>query len=303
MPALLAASLLWAFSFGLIKGELSGLSPLAVAAARLAVAALAFLPFAVRAPLGQRARLEAAALGAVQFGLMYVLYVSAFRWLAAWVVALLTIFTPLFVLLLSRVPPGLARRRALAAVALAIAGAALVSARGGEGSVGWPGIILLQASNLCFALGQVRYAALKRDSGAPDTALLAWMYAGAAALTVAALPVAAAAGLSPLKGWTARAGLVVLYLGALPTAAGFYLWNRGAARTQPAFLAAANNLKVPLAMLVSWLVFGESAPGAAGLAGAALLVAALLAAGTPAAAAGPGAGEAPPGGRSPARGA
>ena len=35
VAALLAASLLWAFSFGLIKGELAGLSPVAVAAGRL----------------------------------------------------------------------------------------------------------------------------------------------------------------------------------------------------------------------------------------------------------------------------
>ena len=66
-----------------------------------------------------------------------------------------------------------------------------------------------------------------------------------------------------------------------PTAAGFYLWNRGAARTQPAFLAAANNLKVPLAVVVSWLVFGEDAAGATALCGMALLVGALVVAGNP----------------------
>lgn len=282
MPALLAASLLWAFSFGLIKGELAGLSPAAVAAARLLVAAALFLPFAARSRLASRTRLEAAALGAVQFGLMYVLYVASFRWLAAWVVALLTVFTPLYVLLLARLPAGPARWRAAAAVVLAVGGAALVTARGGNGQAAWPGVLLLQASNLCFAAGQLRYASLRRRCAAPDAALLAWMYLGAAATALLALPVVAlAAGGGPLAGWTPRALLVVLYLGALPTAAGFHLWNHGAARTQPAFLAAANNLKVPLAVLVSWLVFGERAPGAPALAGAALLVAALLAAGAP----------------------
>ncbi len=295
MPALLAASLLWAFSFGLIKGELAGLSPAAVAAARLLVAAILFLPFAVRTRVTSRTRLEAAALGAVQFGLMYVLYVASFRWLAAWVVALLTVFTPLYVLVLARLPAGRARWRAAAAALLAVGGAVLVNARGGDGGAAWPGVLLLQASNLCFAAGQLRYGSLRRRSGVADAALLAWMYAGAAAAALLALPaVALATGGGPLAGWTPRALLVVLYLGALPTAAGFHLWNHGAARTQPAFLAAANNLKVPLAVVVSWLVFGERAPGAAALAGAALLLAALWAAGAPAGSPDPVAGTARP---------
>lgn len=47
MFSLLAASLLWAFSFGLIKGELAGLDPLLVSLARLSLAALAFGFFVV----------------------------------------------------------------------------------------------------------------------------------------------------------------------------------------------------------------------------------------------------------------
>ena len=42
---------------------------------------------------------------------------------------------------------------------------------------------------------------------------------------------------------------VLLYLGLVPTAVGFWLWNKGAARTSAARLAVANNLKVPLAVL------------------------------------------------------
>lgn len=284
MAALLAASLLWAFSFGLIKGELAGLSPVTVAAGRLAIAALVFLPLAGRGVRPGRGRLEAAALGAVQFGLMYVLYVASFRWLAAWVVALLTIFTPLFVILLAERPGrdphgrGL-RARSLAAVALAIGGAALVAARGGEGGAAWPGILLLQGSNLCFALGQVRYGALRRRLDATDAGLVAWMYAGAAVVTVAALPLAPLFGAPAFGGWTPRALLVLLYLGLLPTALGFWLWNRGAARVPAGFLAAANNLKVPLAVVVSWLVFREKAADARGLLGLALLAGALVLAG------------------------
>ncbi|MBK8166833.1 MAG: EamA family transporter [bacterium] len=288
MPSLLAASLLWAFSFGLIKGELAGLSPWAVAAARLVVAAAVFLPFALRTSVPRRIRLEAVALGTVQFGLMYVLYVASFRWLAAWQVALLTVFTPLYVVLLARLPAGPVRWRAAAAALLAVGGAGLLTWRAGPDRAGWQGVLLLQVSNLCFAAGQLRYAAFRGRCGVGDAALLAWMYAGAAAATVLALPVAGlVSGTGQLAGWTPRAALVVLYLGVLPTAAGFHLWNRGAARTQPVFLGAANNLKVPLAVLVSWLVFGERTPGGGALAGAVMLALSLWAAGGPTARVGP----------------
>lgn len=282
MSALLVASLLWAFSFGLIKGELAGLSPVAVAAGRLVVAALIFLPLAGRGVAQPRVRLAAALLGAVQFGLMYVLYVASFRWLAAWVVALMTIFTPLYVMLLVGGLAGRERLRNLAVVTLAVVGAGLVTVQGSRSGTVWPGILLLQGANLCFAVGQLRFGVLKRRTGAPDAGLVAWMYVGAAAVTVAALPVAATLGDNPFAGWSVRALLVLLYLGALPTALGFYLWNRGAARTRPAFLAAANNLKVPLAVVVAWLVFGEEVARGRAFLGLVLLVGALLLAGDPA---------------------
>jgi drug/metabolite transporter (DMT)-like permease len=207
--------------------------------------------------------------------------VASFRWLAAWVVALMTIFTPLYVMLLAGGLAGGGRLRNLVVVTLAICGAGLVTAQGARADAVWPGILLLQGANICFAVGQVRFGGLKRRWGVPDAGLVAWMYAGAAAVTVAALPVAAALGDHPFAGWSIRALLVLLYLGALPTALGFYLWNRGAARTRPAFLAAANNLKVPLAVVVSWLVFGEEVAGGRALLGLMLLVGALLVAGDP----------------------
>jgi drug/metabolite transporter (DMT)-like permease len=47
VPALIFVSILWAFSFGLIKGELTGLDPTLVAHIRLLLSFIVFLPFAV----------------------------------------------------------------------------------------------------------------------------------------------------------------------------------------------------------------------------------------------------------------
>ncbi|MBK6899326.1 MAG: EamA family transporter, partial [bacterium] len=97
MGALLLASAIWAFSFGLLKSALGGYDPLAVAAGRLALCLLLFLPWLRRGPRDRGARLRLAALGVVQFGLMYALYIASFRWLPAYAVALFTVFTPLYV--------------------------------------------------------------------------------------------------------------------------------------------------------------------------------------------------------------
>jgi drug/metabolite transporter (DMT)-like permease len=272
---LLAASLLWAFSFGLIKGELAGVDPVAVAAGRLLLAAMAFAPFALAGRCDRRTVLLAAALGVLQFGLMYVLYLASFRWLPAWLVAALTVFTPLYVVALASWGRGRPRARSLAAAALAVGGGALVTVRAAPGAEAWPGILLLQGSNLCFAAGQLGFARLRRRTAAGEAALLGWMYAGAAAATVLAVGVVAATGGRPGDGWEPRQLLVLLYLGLMPTAVGFYLWNKGAARTGAGLLGAANNLKVPLAVVLAWILFGETADYGRALAGLALVLGAI----------------------------
>jgi drug/metabolite transporter (DMT)-like permease len=274
---LLAASLAFAFSFGLIKDHLAGHDPVLVAAVRLALAALAFLPWTLRHAPPRRLAARAALTGALQFGLMYVLYIAAFRRLPAYGVAFWTIFTPAYVLLLDG-RLGRTRRGGLA-VLLAIAGAATVVWRAAD--LGDPlGIALVQGSNLCFAAGQVWYRRLapRGTTLAAEAGMLGWMYLGAAALAAAGVLVPGARGATtfvPGTWW------VLIYLGLVPTAAGFALWNLGAARTNGRTLAVANNLKIPLAVLVSWLVFAEDAAHGRVLAGLALIIVGLFAAGAP----------------------
>lgn len=304
---MLAASLLWAFSFGLIKTQLAAYDPLAVALLRLALSAALFAPWLGRGGLGARDRWRAAGLGAVQFGAMYAFYIAAFGTLPAYAVAVLTTFTPLYVALLAgpfagarpggapatgtagsgeRAPgapaaaPGHGRLRLLGAAALAVAGAAVVVWRGFGGGAWRTGALLVQASNLCFAAGQLGYRRLAGGPGGPATARApipaavwhAWMYLGGAAL--AGLLSAVGADRTRLA-FTPNAWLAIGYLGLVPTAAGFFLWNLGASRVRAGALAVANNLKIPLAVLVAWLVFGEQADYLRVAAGLAIVLLAL----------------------------
>ena len=276
MRHLLAASLLWAPSFGLIKGQLAGTDPVTVSLLRLALAAAAFAPLLVGAGLHRRVATAALALGALQFGMMYVLYIASYAWLPAWLVAVFTIFTPLYVVLMSDLAARRVRWRHLAAAGLAVLGAGVIVVTGLPAGADWRGILLLQGANLCFAAGQVLFTRLERSAGGNEAPLMAWMYQGAALFTLVVLLVR---GGDVLRGFDGGALLTVAYLGLVPTALGFYLWNRGAARVGPGLLAGANNLKVPLAVLVSWLVFGESADYPRVLAGLAMVVGALFLAG------------------------
>lgn len=288
MALLWVASLLWAFSFGLIKGQLVDHEPVVVAAGRLALAALVFAPLLVRRSnrLARPLVLRAAGWGVVQFGLMYVLYIASFQWLAAWQVAVLTVFTPLYVVALAALRGGgLTWRHGIAAV-LAVVGALVVNGATPEG-LDWRGVVLLQAANLCFAAGQLAFRDLQGRAAGRDAVLVGWMYAGAAGVTLLAAGLVLFASLPGAGGtllatpWTASALASLLYLGVLPTGVGFYLWNRGAARTGAGSLAVANNLKVPLAVLVSWLVFGEQAAAGRVLGGLVVVVGALILARVP----------------------
>ena len=276
MTYLLAASLLWAFSFGLIKGQLSGLDPVAVSCVRLLLAFAVFAPVLVRRPLASRTAVRALLLGVLQFGLMYVLYITSYRWLPAWMVALFTIFTPLYVVLFSDALERRFRPWHLAAALLAVGGAAVVVVGAMPAGADWRGIVLLQGANLCFAVGQVLFVGLKNEGDAAEASLLGWMYLGAAGFTLLVVVVRLAGGIQPLAGWHRWTWWALLYLGVLPTGLGFYLWNKGAARVGAGVLAVANNLKIPLAVLVSWLVFREEAAYGRVLVGLAVIVGALF---------------------------
>ena len=269
MILLLIVSFIWAFSFGLIKG-LGDLDPTAVAVLRLGVSLALFAPLfrAGRMPPLQMLRL--AAIGAVQFGAVYVFYLRAYAHLHAYEVALFTITTPIFVALIDARVGGRWRARYLAAAALSVAGAATVlwTAISDTGVV--LGFILVQLSNACFAAGQVAWRGERRrlPQSSSDASVFGLLYAGALLLTVAV-------SLFTTQ-WNAfHAGLgqwaTILYLGAVASGIGFFLWNVGATRVNVGSLAAFNNAKIPLGIACSLLVFGEAANIPRLLAGAFLM--------------------------------
>lgn len=256
MPYLIVVSLLWAFSPGLTKGLTSGLEPSFVAAARLGLALLVFLPFLRCKGLTTRLSLQLVGLGAVQFGVMYLAYNESFRLLASHEVALFTLTTPVFVTLLADALDRQFRTRALAAALLAVGGTAVVVFKGQAIAPTLQGLALVQLSNLAFAAGQVGYRRLRASQPTlRDRDIFALLYAGAFVTALAAMFLHPPSTIS-LNG---RQLLVLFYLGTVASGLGFFLWNIGATRAGSGTLAVMNNAKIPLMVACSLLFFGESA--------------------------------------------
>jgi len=255
MVLLLLVSVLWALSFGL-TAQVGGLGAPFVTAVRTVLAALVFLPFLRVKGLSPGRVLGFAGIGALQFGLMYLLYTASFRWLRSSEVALFTIFTPLFVTLVHDLLERRMSWRFLATAALAVVGTG-ICVWSGLGRAGLlRGFLLVQGANLCFALGQVLYRRLAPATGKRDRDLMGLLYLGASAVAVAMA--------APSVQWDQVIHMslhqlgVLLYLGTVASGLGFFLFNAGARRTDIGSLAIFNNMKVPLAILASGLVFREA---------------------------------------------
>ncbi len=257
MHYLAIVSLIWAFSFGLIGNALSGVDSIFVATVRLGIAGLVFLPFLRLRAVPEKSALRLFFCGAVQFGVMYVSYIKAFQYLPSHLVALFSIMTPLYVVLIHDLRTGHFHARHLVAACLSILGAAIVKARYGAVDSFWLGFGLMQIAGIAFAFGQVYYREWKQlHPTTEDHHIFALLYAGG--FSVALI------GSVFFTDWQKvdvdpKQIAVLVYLGAVASGIGFFLWNKGGALCRAGTLAAFNNAVVPLAMACSLFIFGEIA--------------------------------------------
>jgi len=270
MIYLLIASLIWAFSFGLIKHNLvaPGLDLNFLAFARLAISFCIFVPFMKLKGLQRGIIIKFMFLGGIQYGMMYIFYLNSFHFLESYQVAVFTIFTPLFVTLINDLYIKKFRKLFLFTASLSVLGTGIIigSTLNIAGAI--TGFILLQLSNLCFAYGQVRYRMIMGvENYQPETVesgrielrnrdVFGFMYLGG--VICASIPAMATTNWSTLN-LTFQQGITLLYLGILPSGVCFYLWNIGARKTNSGTLAVLNNAKVPLAVICSLVIWQESA--------------------------------------------
>ena len=274
MIYLLIVSLIWAFSFGLIKDNLAGVNSNFVAFSRLLLSFLVFLPFIRLKNLPKKAAFRLLFIGMVQYGLMYITYIYSFKFLKAYEVALFTILTPLYVTLISQIKIKRHFWINLATTSLAVLGAAVVETVHLSNQNLINGFLILQISNFCFAFGQIEYKdVMNQLPDIKDKNIFGILYLGAALIT--AITTIVFTDLSSIQ-LNPRQVLSILYLGIVASGIAFFLWNFGARRVNSGALAIFNDLKIPLAVAVSLLVFKESADLPALILGGGIILSALI---------------------------
>jgi carboxylate/amino acid/amine transporter len=274
MIYLLITTLIWGFSFGIIKNSLAGVDTFFISLCRMLLSLLVFLPFLRMKKINSRLSIQLILTGAVQFGIMYICYIGSFQYLKAYEVALFTIFTPLYVSLLDGILSKQLNWIFLFTAFLAVAGTSIIAFK----EIATPnlliGFFLVQISNLAFALGQLFYRRfMKTSNGLEDQKGFGLLYLGGFIIT------GIASGIftpwSKLQLGTPQI-LSLVYLGVIASGVGFFLWNLGARKVNVGTLAVTNNLKVPIAIAISLIFFGEKTDLARLLLGGAVIIAALI---------------------------
>ena len=255
MLYLALVSVLWAFSFGLIGSILSDLDSSLVATLRLGCASLLFIPFLKSKKITKIDRLKLFICGFIQFGLMYVSYIKAFHYLPSHLVAVFSILTPLYVILIYDLLNRSLSPRYLLAAFLSVLGAASIQIDGIPEKDIWIGFGLMQISGICFAFGQVYYRGWKlRNFHVKDSEVYGLLALGG---TICAVGFCTYSNEWNVLEISSEEWQAIGYLGFVATGLGFFLWNKGAALCNAGTLAVFNNALVPLAVLCSLFVFGE----------------------------------------------
>jgi drug/metabolite transporter (DMT)-like permease len=253
---------LWASAFVGIRDAGHHISPGALSLGRLLVATIALgaLVAVRREPMPPRADLPRVALvGLLWLGAYNVLLNAAERHVDAGTAAMLVNIGPVFIAVLAGLLLGEGFPRNLfLGCAVALGGAVLIGIATSEHGLNSAlGALLCLGAAITYALGVIaQKPLLERSSGLVVT----WLACSIAA--VACLPFApqlahdASNAPASSVAWT-------VYLGLVPTAIGFTTWAYALARTSAGRMGAFTYLVPPLAVLLGWLILGETPPALA----------------------------------------
>jgi drug/metabolite transporter (DMT)-like permease len=122
------------------------------------------------------------------------------------------------------------------------------------------GFLIIQGANFCFAIGQVAYkyllsstAELKRI---PKHTIFGLFFIGAFIVSLIAFLVFGSTEKIPT---TKIQWGVIIYLGAVASGLGYFLWNQGVVKVNTGSLAIMNNALIPLGLIVNLLFWNKEA--------------------------------------------
>lgn len=256
MHHLIFITLLWAFSFSLIGVYLAGSVDLWFAAlSRIALATLVFLPFIRWQQTARPVMFRLMTIGAIQIGAMYGFYYHAFVFLTVPEVLLFTVMTPVYITLLNDLFAKRFNARYLLVALIATLGAVVIRLTTPNPDF-WLGFMVVQGANLCFALGQVLYKRLAEQHALVHHQCFGFFFIGA--LAVSSLSFALFGDLNRLPSTQLQWGILI-YLGLIASALGYFIWNKGVTLVSVGALAVMNNVLIPAGILVNILIWNRTA--------------------------------------------
>lgn len=269
-------TILWAFSFSLIEVYLAGkVDAYFAVLTRSVLAAALFLPLLRWRDIPWRMALAMMAVGGIQLGVMYFCLYQSFLYLSVPEVLLFTIFTPIYITLLDDLWNRRFNPWYLVTATLAVIGTGVIRLNTVSHDF-LSGFLLVQAANLCFAIGLIVYKGLmqRQKSDLTHQSVFAYFYLGSMIVSLLAFLLIGNPAKMPTT--TVQWG-VLLWLGIGASGIGYYLWNKGACMVDTGALAIMNNMHIPAGLLVNLLIWNRDVSlGRLGLGGAILLASLLF---------------------------
>ncbi|MEK9746111.1 MAG: DMT family transporter [Pelagibacteraceae bacterium] len=255
MIYLILVSILWSFSFGIIKYGLGDVNPILLSFLRNLIAFVFFAFLTIYNYKKFVFDIKLIAIGGVQFGLMYIFYISSYQFLPAYLIATFTITTPIFIMIFSQIinhkPFTL---NGIYSVLFVITGSYLIRLTVVNPFDYWIGFILIQFANLFFALGQLLFKEWKSKNKQTDVINnFSQLFFGAVIITFIFNSFYS----NSFETINSHHIPWLLFLGLISTGLGFLVWNLGSVKVSNERLAVMNNIVIPIAIINSFLFFQE----------------------------------------------
>ena len=255
MAYLIAISILWSFSFGIIKYGLAGIDSSFISFARNVIALTFFSSVTIYNIKKFSFDLKLVGIGALQFGLMYIFYIESYQYLPAYLIATFTITTPIYVVLASKYLNGNSlNRNGIYAILFVIIGSYLMRFNSLNLEDYMLGFVLIQCANIFFATGQILFKKWNDKNKDKDIVHnFSQLFFGATLIT----SIFYFLGSSESAILTQSNLFSLLFLGIISSGIGLLMWNIGATKVSAEKLAIMNNAVIPIAIFNSYLIFGE----------------------------------------------
>ena len=256
MIYLILVSILWSFSFGIIKYGLSGIDSSFISLMRNLIAFLFFASLSLYNFKKFIFDIKLILIGAIQFGLMYVLYIQSYQYLPAYLIATFTITTPIFIGIFSQLLQNKSfSLSGIFSILLVVLGSLMMRFNIVNPLDYWLGFFLIQCANICFAIGQIMFKKWYSKNTSVDIIYnFSQMFFGAVLIT-SMFFIINSTNIGMLNTYNLFA---LLFLGLFSTGFGFLAWNLGSIQVSNERLAVMNNVVIPIAIFNSFLIFGEA---------------------------------------------